>query len=659
MSDRRVRWMAAGATAAVAAGFVVALGTGSAGAASGSVTWEDGNSKFTRTVSNTTPNEGDIVTVSTKFERTGIPVEWIQAVKDLHPPCLTYVSSSRSGPEIASDYVRVTGNWPVYPNIDPKSQTFEFSYRVGADCARGVPLTTTMHYSGSLGSGTYADKGPAITVAKNATTTTLAPVSAPVTAGQSVTLAATVTGGAQGDAVDFYDGTTKVGTGTLSASGVATLAWTPTTAGTHPLQAKYLSTTKANPSDSAPQSVSVVVPTSMTVSAPSTALTGTAVTLSATVTPSNAVGTVQFKDNGTNVGSPVPVSNGAATMQYVFTTAGNRNITATFTSGSGFAETTSAPQPVAVSAPAVQTTIAMQVPPTAETGTAVTLTANLTPVDASGKVQFKDGNADIGSLVTVSNGKAQLSHTFTNPGNHSISAVFTGDPGFLGSTATAKPVIATDPQVPDVQTTTALTAPTTAQTGVAVALTANLTPADASGKVQFKDGDDPIGSPVDVANGVAAIQHTFQASGVHSITAVFTAGTGFVGSTSSPQSVQVSDPAPGDVVTSTALTVPGNATVGQQATLSARVTGNGSLTGTVQFYDGAIPLGSGVALQNGVATLPHTFTSAGPHEITAVYSGGAGSQASTSAPQTVQVAAAGGGNEGGAGPLGSLSGFGS
>ncbi|MBM4516017.1 hypothetical protein GS432_04875 [Rhodococcus hoagii] len=44
-------------------------------------------------------------------------------------------------------------------------------------------MTTTMHYSGSLGSGTYADKGPAISVAKNATTTTLAPVSAPVTAG--------------------------------------------------------------------------------------------------------------------------------------------------------------------------------------------------------------------------------------------------------------------------------------------------------------------------------------------------------------------------------------------------------------------------------------------------------------------------------------------
>ncbi|MFC9519261.1 Ig-like domain-containing protein, partial [Nocardiaceae bacterium NPDC056970] len=514
-------------------------------------------------------------------------------------------------------------------------------------------------YSGSLGSGTYSDKGPTVTVAKNVTTTSLAAVSGPVTAGQSATLTATVTGGTQGDPVDFYDGVTKLGSGTLNASGAATFAWTPTAAGSHSLQARYLGTAKANPSDSVSQSVSVVVPTSMTVSAPSTALTGTAVTLSANVTPSNASGTVQFKDNGTNIGSPVPVSNGAATMQYTFTAAGNRNITGTFTSGSGFAEATSAPQPVAVSAPAVPTTIAMQMPSTVETGTAVTLTANLTPANASGKVQFKDGNTNIGSLVTVSAGKAQLSHTFTTAGNHSISAVFTGDPGFLGSTATAKQVIATDPQVPDVQTTTALTAPATAQTGAAVALSATVTPANASGTVQFKDGSDPIGSPVDVVNGTAALLYTFQASGSHSITAVFTAGPGFAGSASSAQSVQVSDPAPGDVVTSTALTVPGTATVGQQANLSARVTGNGSLTGTVQFYDGSMPLGAGVQLENGVAVLPHTFATAGPHEITAVYSGGAGSQASTSAPQTVQVAASGGGDGGGTGSLGSLSGFGS
>ncbi|RDI16232.1 Ig-like domain-containing protein [Rhodococcus sp. AG1013] len=648
--------VAVGAAAAVAAGFVVTAGAGVSGAASGSVSWQDGSSKFTRSVSNTTPNEGDIVTVSTKFERTGGVVEWLQAVKDLHPTCFTYVSGNTSGPEVAADYVRVTGNWPVYPNISPQSQTFEFSYRVGADCARETPLMTTMHYSGSLGSGTYADKGPTVTVAKNATSTSLAAVSGGVQVGQSVTLSATVSGAVAGDSVDFYDGATKVGTGVLNASGAATFAWMPSSAGAHSLQAKFAGTAKAKASESAPQSVSVSVATSMTVSAPASALTGSAVTLTATVTPSNAQGSVQFRDGSTNIGAPVVVSNGTATLQHTFDTAGNHDISAAFTSGAGFGESTSAPQPVTVTAPDVQTSTTLQVPPTAETGTAVTLTADIDPADAAGTVQFTDGGSNIGSPVTVSGGKAELSHTFTSAGNHSVSAVFTGSTGFLGSTATAKNVIATNPPAADVETTTALTVQPTAQTGAAVALSVAVTPANASGTVQFKDNGNNIGNPVAVNGGAAGLQHTFTTSGSHSITAVFTAGAGFIGSTSTAHTVQVSDPDPTDPATTTEVTVPGTATVGRTASLSARVTGADQLSGTVQFYDGTTPLGAGVSVNNGVAVLEYAFTTPGAHVITAVYSGGSGSQASTSAPQTVQVAASGGGDGGGTGSLGSLGG---
>ncbi|WFR72780.1 Ig-like domain repeat protein [Prescottella defluvii] len=207
MSDRNTRRVLAGLSAfAVAAGFAVTAGMGSASAAPGSITWDDGYSRFTRTVSNTTPNEGDVVTVSTKFERTGSVVEYIYAVKDLHPTCMTYVDGSakvdgspRGSKSQAPDYARIQGSsiaWPVYPNISPKSHTFEFSYRVGADCQRGAPLMTTMHYSGSLGDGTYANKGPTITVNKNTTTTALAQVTG-AQVGQATTLAATVTGGAR------------------------------------------------------------------------------------------------------------------------------------------------------------------------------------------------------------------------------------------------------------------------------------------------------------------------------------------------------------------------------------------------------------------------------------------------------------------------------
>ncbi len=59
MSDRNTRRVVGGLSAfAVAAGFAVTAGVGIAGAAPGSVTWTDGSSKYTRTVSNTTPNEG-------------------------------------------------------------------------------------------------------------------------------------------------------------------------------------------------------------------------------------------------------------------------------------------------------------------------------------------------------------------------------------------------------------------------------------------------------------------------------------------------------------------------------------------------------------------------------------------------------------------------
>jgi len=613
---------------AVAAGFVVTMGVGPAGAASGSVTWNDGNSKFTRTVSNSTPSVGETVKVSTKFERTGGVVEWLQAVKDLHPTCLTYVSGNTGGPEVAPDYVRVTGNWPVYPNISPQSQTFEFNYLVTANCARETPLMTTMHYSGSLGSGTYADKGPTITVAKDATTTSLATVPSPVLVGQSVTLSATVTGGAQGDAVDFYDGATKIGSGQLNASGVATSAWTPS-AGAHSLQAKYLGTAKASASQSAAQSVSVSVSTSMTVSAPATAVAGTAVTLSATVTPSNASGTVQFKDNGTAIGSPVAVAGGAASLQHTFTAGGSHSITADFIAGSGLVNSSASAQTVNVSVPDVATTTTVTAPGTAQTGAQVTLSADVTPNPGGGTVQFKDNGADIGSPVALSNGGAQLPHTFSAAGQHSITAEFSGVPGFTGSASTAQTVAVS---VPDAATTTTLTVPPTAETGQSVTLTANVDPVNASGTVQFQDNGADIGSPVSVSNGVASLQHTFTAAGAHSLTAVFTGSAGFTGSTSTVQTVNVSVP---DVETATTLSVPATAETGQSVTLTANVDPVNA-SGTVQFQDNGANIGSPVTVSNGVASVQHTFTTAGSHSIAAAFTGNAGFLNSTAA-QSVSV----------------------
>ncbi|MBM4480241.1 Ig-like domain repeat protein, partial [Rhodococcus hoagii] len=86
--------------------------------------------------------------------------------------------------------------------------------------------------------------------------------------------------------LEFYDGATKLGEGPISASGVATYAWTPTTAGTRSLTAKFAGTAIANSSQSAAQNVQVNAPARRVRRCrPGTAVTGTPVTLSASVTP--------------------------------------------------------------------------------------------------------------------------------------------------------------------------------------------------------------------------------------------------------------------------------------------------------------------------------------------------------------------------------------
>ncbi len=630
MVGRELRRIVGGISAfAMAAGFAATVGVGAAGAAPASVSWQDGASKFTRTVSNSNPSVGDTITVSTTFERTNIVVEYIQAVKDIHPTCLTYTGGARSNPEVAPDYTRVAGSWVVDPNIGPKSQTFNFNYLVTASCARATPLMTTMHYSGSLGSGTYADKGPTITVAKDATTTTLAAVPTPVLTGQQVTLTATVTGAAQGNTVEFYDGTTKLGESQINGSGVGTFVWTPTTAGARSLTAKFAGTATAISSQSGAQNVQVNAPANTTValSVPGTALTGTPVTLTANVAPQNAAGTVQFKDNGTNIGSPVTVSNGQAALQHTFNTSGAHSITADFTAGSGFVNSSAPAQTVTVNAP---TSTTLQAPTSATTGQSVTLSAGVQPAGAVGTVQFKDNGTAIGSPVAVVAGQASLQHTFGAAGSHSITAEFLGGTGFAGSTSAAQSVAVTDP---DVSTSLTVSAPGTATTGSSVDLTATVSPSNAEGSVQFTDNGAPIGAPIAVANGVATLPHTFTDAGPHSIGASFTGASGFTNSTAAAHDVTVTDP---DVATSLTVSAPGTATTGVSVDLSATVSPSNA-QGSVQFKDNGANIGSSVTVANGAAVLPHSFVSAGAHSITAEFTGAAGFTNSTAAAQNVTV----------------------
>ena len=440
MSDRNIRRIVGGLSAfAVAAGFAVTAGVGVAGAAPQSVSWSDGNSKFTRTISDVNPTEGDIITSKTSFQRSsGSVVEYIYAVKDLHPTCLTYVEGSakvdgspRGLKGKADDYARVEGGateWPVRGIANPNTRTFEFSYRVGADCVRDVALMTAMHYGGSLGEGQYSDKGPAITVSKNTTTTSLASVSG-AQVGSVTNLAATVSGGAQGDTVEFFDGNASIGTGTLNVNGTATLAWTPTSKGVHKVKAEFSGTSKANASQSAEQSVDVAqsdATSTTTITNVAGAQVGRASTLEASITPAAAGGTVTFKE-GAAVLATIPVNgSGKATYQWAPTASGTRTITADFSGRDGVKSSTASQSVTVAERPAQNTDSQTNVTAgNGQVGVAQTISAQVTN-GAGGTVTFKDGDTVIGTASVDGSGRASLSWTPATEGQRTIRAEYSG-----------------------------------------------------------------------------------------------------------------------------------------------------------------------------------------------------------------------------------------
>lgn len=425
---------------AVAAGFAVA-GLGVAGAASAEVTWSGYDYDFVRTINNATPVVGETVTMKTVFKRTA-PVEYIQQVKDVHPECLTYVPDTAkvdgkaigsSEVEVKADYTKVSGNWAIYNQsslLNPKSRTFEFSYTVGADCARETPLMTTMHFAGSdPTNAVFQDKGPAIAVAKNVSTTTLASIGG-AQVGVAKTLSATVIGGADGDPVDFYNGATKIGSGTLAA-GVATFDWTPNARGTQSISAKFEGTTKAVSSSSPSQNVAVTQADStstLTIAEISGAQVGKATELKATVSPAGAGGTVTFKLGDINLATVNVSGTGEAVYPtWIPTTAGSQTIGIAFSGRDGVGPTNASVTVLVAEAPANTTeSTTVLTADDGKVGVAQNISAHVTPAGAGGTLTFKDGDTVLGTAPVDSAGNASISWTPTVEGQRTIRAEYTG-----------------------------------------------------------------------------------------------------------------------------------------------------------------------------------------------------------------------------------------
>jgi sugar lactone lactonase YvrE len=486
---------------------------------------------------------------------------------------------------------------------------------------------------------------------KQPTTTALTSSLNPAVAATSVTFTATVAGPsgattAPGGTVTFSDGATTIGTATLNASGVATLAIATLNGGQHSITANYA----GDASDLASQSA-VLIET-MAKAATTTTLTtsnasvypGVSVTFTSVVTRTDSViptGTVTFLDGGTAIGTGTLSAAGAATLTTSTLTGGVQSITAVYGGDASNVTSTSPVLTETVQAFATVTTVAVGTNP-GVAGASLQLTATVVQSGTagsggafSGTVTFLDGGKSVGTATISAAGIATLNVATLTVGPQSIVASFGGSANY--SASTSAPVAET---IVAATTTTALISSVSPSiAGMPVTLTATVTGNGgiATGTVTFMDGATSLGSGTLNAKGVATIAASALAVGTHTLTAVYGGDAKDTGSTSAPltQVVQIA------TSTTTVISSVNPSTFGGSVTFTASIaTNGGAATGTVTFSDGTVVLGTAV-VNAGAASFSTSTLALGPHSIIAAYGGDANDGASQSAVLSEQVQQAG------------------
>jgi hypothetical protein len=326
------------------------------------------------------------------------------------------------------------------------------------------PITAT--YSGDTNYAT-ANSGPLNVVVNKAAptdTVTAAPNNVPF--GTSVTLTFTVplvNGVVPTGVVSFYTGTTLVGTGTVTASGVATLSTTALPEGTDTITAKYPGdNTYAAASPTTTETITPPPGTGDTITVspnPTTFGAPTAVTFCIPVLANAPVptGTVTFSAGGiTLTTTPIAIGTTSTTVNgqscYIATTTTTNlpvgsptTVTGTYTPGTNSGYGPGTPTTTVTVNPVSPVSTVTSGPATPNCGTAVTLTDTLTAVNGvpftGGTVQFYDNGVAIGPVETVSaGGVATLTTTVLACGANSVTAIFTPGATSPYATSTGGPV---------------------------------------------------------------------------------------------------------------------------------------------------------------------------------------------------------------------------
>jgi hypothetical protein len=436
-------------------------------------------------------------------------------------------------------------------------------------------LTAQFLANASFLTSTSAAASVTVNAGITATTTSLIASPNPVTAGQALTLTSTVSASGanvSSGTVNFYNGSTLLGSTTVNSSGVASISTSSLSAGTYSLTSQYSGNASFYSSTSSAASVTVngasVATATSLLAWPDLLNAGQTLTLIATVSDGGGAvptSTVNFYNGSTLLGSVSLNSSGVATLFNSSLSAGTYSVTAQYPGVSGFLGSTSPATAVIVNPALIATTTSLVASPNpVATNQTLTLTAIVTGISSAipnGVVNFFNGPAMLGSATLNSSGVATLATSSLVVGKYDLTAKYFGSAGFLGSVSSDTSVTV-DPAA--MGTSTGLVAsPNPVTAGQSLTLTATVTSATtASGTVNFFSGSTLLGSATLNSRGVATLSTSSLSQGIYSVTAEYMGGSSLLTSISAAVSVTV------------------NAAAGPQASLPFTLNVNTSNTST-------------------------------------------------------------------------------
>jgi sugar lactone lactonase YvrE len=489
---------------------------------------------------------------------------------------------------------------------------------------------------------------PLVQIVNEVTTTTLATSGTPSVLGASVTFTATVAisggGGVTPDGTVIFTDTTTgtiLGTPTLGASGIVTVATTVLTQETDSITAVYggdqTNYILGSTSNTLSQVVQAATTTTVT-SSSNPSIYGTAVAFTATVTPNGTVpasGTVSFFDGATQIGTGTLAG---ATNQTAFTTSSlavaSHAITAAYQGDTNNSPSTSAAITQVVNQVQTSTTEAAAVNPgISGKADSITATVNVSQGVAAptGNVTFADGTTSLGSATLNAAGTATINPTLA-PGNHTIVATYLGD---TDDASSVSPALAL-PVDQAITTTTVTSSSNPALVLAPIMFTATVAGNGGipTGSVTFSSDGTSIGTGTLGATGTATFTTSTLPVGSHSITATYAGDANDLTNTSLP-------------LTQVLGTIPTVTDLGQSATTASNpqlilvvavLGGSGPTpTGIVTFTSGSTTVGTATLDSSGVATLTPQNLATGTYTIIATYSGDTLYSPSTSQPVNIST----------------------